>query len=123
MAYKDLEKQRLQRLRYKEKRNAVGRKYGKSPKGIATRLLSYKKHVAAQRAKVWVIKRGPCADCHQTFHPEAMEFDHVRGEKGKNISRLVVQRTPTKKLDEELAKCDLVCANCHRVRTYERRIK
>ena len=64
-------------------------------------------------------KEAPCTDCGQEFHPEAMDFDHVRGDKWKNISK--IDRASEKKIREELAKCDLVCANCHRIRTATRR--
>jgi hypothetical protein len=64
-------------------------------------------------------ERGVCQDCQRRFHPEAMEFDH-REDKCFSISqaRDVTQAT----LLEEIAKCDLVCACCHRVRTARRRL-
>jgi hypothetical protein len=49
-----------------------------------------------------------------------MDFDHVRGEKLHEISTLMRNRSPIEKLLTELDKCDLVCVNCHRIRTYER---
>jgi hypothetical protein len=58
----------------------------------------------------------PCMDCHQEFAPCAMDFDHVIGEKKKDVSSL----TSLKSIKEEIAKCDLVCACCHRVRTLAR---
>lgn len=61
-------------------------------------------------------KDNVCTDCRVKYHPWAMEFDHVRGEKKFDISKCC----PRKDLDEELAKCDLVCANCHRIRTHTR---
>lgn len=48
-----------------------------------------------------------------------MDFDHARGQKVADISRLAV-RGATKQLREELVKCDVVCANCHRIRTFNR---
>lgn len=47
-----------------------------------------------------------------------MDFDHVRGEKLANVSDLV--GAPTEDLLAEVAKCELVCATCHRVRTSDR---
>ena len=65
-------------------------------------------------------KEGPCADCGQRFHFAAMDFDHRPGEeKTCNPSKLI-QRGSWSLMESELGKCDLVCANCHRVRTYER---
>lgn len=68
----------------------------------------------------WELKRNPCERCGGTFHPVAMQFDHLPGvEKkfevnGQNI---------TKRLDvvlAEIAKCQLLCANCHHIVTWER---
>lgn len=64
------------------------------------------------------MKSAPCADCKQTFPHYVMDFDHVRGEKRFVISRGA--REGTNVLEEELRKCDLVCSNCHRIRTHER---
>lgn len=61
---------------------------------------------------------SPCEDCHEFFPLSAMDFDHVRGEKEHEISTLVKNRMPLIKLLVELEKCDLVCTNCHRIRTY-----
>jgi len=62
----------------------------------------------------------PCIDCGDEFHFAAMQFDHRPGEKKEfNLSR----GGRTGSLDrvfKEIAKCDLVCANCHAVRTFNR---
>lgn len=47
-----------------------------------------------------------------------MDFDHVRGEKVADLSTMVNQCTTVAAIDAEIAKCDLVCANCHRIRTH-----
>jgi lysyl-tRNA synthetase class I len=49
-----------------------------------------------------------------------MDFDHVRGKKHKNVMELVPTLSK-KKIDEEIAKCEVVCSNCHRVRTHMRK--
>jgi hypothetical protein len=46
-----------------------------------------------------------------------MDFDHVRGEKKLNLSQLRNTRLAWSRLLEELEKCELVCSNCHRIRT------
>lgn len=48
-----------------------------------------------------------------------MQFDHVRGAKRAGIRQLMVNGN-TRQLQEELLKCELVCANCHADRTYKR---
>ena len=61
----------------------------------------------------------PCKDCKQVFNPWQMDFDHRPGtHKIKNLSQM--RRERDKKILEEIAKCDLVCANCHRQRTWMR---
>lgn len=55
-----------------------------------------------------------CLDCGRKFAPCQMDFDHIR-DKSVSISRLVSE-TPNR-ISEELEKCHLVCANCHRIRT------
>lgn len=60
----------------------------------------------------------PCYDCHGSFDLWQMEFDHTRGDKKFNITTGLT--TPLKVLLEEIAKCDVVCANCHKTRTYKR---
>ena len=66
------------------------------------------------------LKEAPCLDCGQVFSPCCMDFDHVRGEKLLDISQMFTSSWT--KVLEEVAKCDLVCANCHRVRTSLRRV-
>jgi hypothetical protein len=49
-----------------------------------------------------------------------MDFDHVRGSKAGNVSEMIGSATVMALLTE-IAKCDVVCANCHRLRTYSPR--
>lgn len=63
-------------------------------------------------------KDTPCADCDGTFFPSAMHFDHIRGKKLMNIGTAAHQSWSIKKLQQEIDKCELVCANCHAVRTW-----
>lgn len=59
-----------------------------------------------------------CADCGLSGPAEALTFDHVRGEKRFDIGQSWNQgRT---RLEEEIAKCEIVCANCHNIRTKRR---
>ena len=65
------------------------------------------------------MKSGPCSDCGVTFPPECMDFDHLNGDKIESVSNLLRDRG-IKAARAESAKCDLVCANCHRIRTRKR---
>lgn len=65
--------------------------------------------------------KTPCADCGETFHHAAMSWDHLPGsEKLDDVSSLVSRHNRALIL-AEIAKCELVCANCHAVRSFERR--
>lgn len=72
------------------------------------------------RALIDKLRSAPCMDCKQTFPPCAMDFDHVRGEKTNNISTIASTAFSTKRLLDELKKCEVVCACCHRIRTHNR---
>ena len=61
--------------------------------------------------------RGGCVDCGETDRV-VLHFDHVRGEKVCSPSNCA----PGPKLDAELAKCDVRCANCHRRRHYQEKV-
>lgn len=63
-----------------------------------------------------------CVDCGN-FFPDAMDFDHVRGKKFISISKIQDLRASHSEIEEilknELLKCDVRCANCHRIKTME----
>jgi hypothetical protein len=62
-------------------------------------------------------RRHPCTDCGQT-DPVVLDFDHV-GPKSFDVSQALPYRSWQSILDE-IAKCEVVCANCHRRRTARR---
>jgi hypothetical protein len=91
MAYKSSTKQREAQLRWKKERK-----------------------VAIQD-----LKRKPCMDCGIEYHPVCMQFDHRESDKKfKNLSKMT--NYSWDRIMEEISKCDLVCANCHALRTYNR---
>ena len=61
----------------------------------------------------------PCVDCGES-DPLVLEFDHVRGRKRLNVSDLLNRDYPWSTVLREIEKCEVVCANCHRRRTYGR---
>lgn len=77
----------------------------------------------AIQSRITEMKRAPCTDCGESFPPIAMDFDHVRGKKAFNLSVAGVRGVSEARLQRELEKCDLVCSNCHRIRTHNRRKK
>lgn len=75
---------------------------------------------AAKELLIREAKKAPCTDCKTTYPPYVMDFDHIP-EKGEKSFGLNLAHAHT--LDEvvaEMAKCEVVCYNCHRVRTYNR---
>jgi hypothetical protein len=51
-----------------------------------------------------------------------MDFDHVSGKKRFNIGSDIIEMT-MKTFLEEISKCEVVCSNCHRHRTFMRKSK
>lgn len=73
------------------------------------------------RARINNAKDVPCADCGIRFHPVCMDFDHLpEYEKSYNISTMLRHRMAWESIQAEIDKCEVVCANCHRYRTYTR---
>ena len=99
---KDKEKLKEQRKKYKE----LNPEYG----------------INKQRERTdffWSLKKDkPCVDCGFIFPPVCMDFDHIDPKtKFKSPAQLTGNK---KKLLEEITKCELVCSNCHRIRTLNR---
>jgi hypothetical protein len=105
-----------------ERRASVSR-YNKSPYGKA-RIKKYRKQFVARVREMLdgiKLERG-CADCGYRAAAEAMDFDHVKGIKRLTLSTMAIRVVNMKAILEELEKCEVVCANCHRIRTKARRI-
>jgi len=60
-----------------------------------------------------------CAMCGFAGHPAALDFNHVQGDKLFSVSQ--DPKVALHKLLAEIEKCEILCANCHRVHTYENR--
>lgn len=72
---------------------------------------------AAQQIFEW-LKSQPCFDCGETFPTECMDFDHRPYELKLHSPQKFFGNI--EKFLSEVAKCDLVCACCHRTRTRKR---
>lgn len=65
------------------------------------------------------IKDVPCMDCGIKYPPFVMDFDHRDPtQKVDGLARLVRSGSMRKML-AEVEKCDVVCSNCHRIRTFQ----
>jgi hypothetical protein len=80
-------------------------------------------HEANKAAYIKIKESTPCTDCSKYYPHYIMEWDHVQGEKKFNIAELAVRGPTSSQLLEELAKCELVYANCHATRTFLRRTR
>jgi hypothetical protein len=77
--------------------------------------------VAEHVAYVAAIKmEAGCVDCGYRDHPAALDFDHLDPlNKRCQVSAMAGRLKAD--IEAEIAKCEVVCANCHRIRTFNRR--
>lgn len=78
----------------------------------------YSKSICHSRNKEIILraKSRPCVDCHVQYNPWVMDLDH----RDPLQKKFVLSKQKTCSVDvlmAEIAKCDVVCANCHRERT------
>jgi hypothetical protein len=105
MSYKDPEKQKqAQHESYLRHRQKV----------IESSALSRQKRIQ----KLNQLKQDPCVDCNNKFPPYVMDFHHRdSSEKLMSVANAML-RWGWDRILKEIEKCDLVCANCHRIREY-----
>lgn len=115
-------------------RTAVQRANGEIALGFApTRTPAASPQIAKRRA-AWLKRRReqmdllirireltPCMDCGKQFPVCAMEFDHRNSDEKSALVSQMAGRVGIRTLLEEIAKCDIVCTNCHRDRSFRRR--
>jgi hypothetical protein len=65
------------------------------------------------------VKSRPCVDCGVQYPYYVMDFDHREGEE-KIFEMNRISYVSMRAAKKEIEKCDVVCANCHRERTYQR---
>ena len=102
-----------------EKRKLHNKKYYEANK----QKVRERNNINRQKAYDYVnkVKASPCTDCGGVFDPVCMDFDHLPGyEKTMNIAKMTNGGFSIKRIQEEISKCELVCANCHRLRSKER---
>lgn len=83
---------------------------------------TYSRRTRTDLAKFILDFKGtPCTDCKRTFDPYIMDFDHLpNSNKLFTISSAVGRGISRQKIKDEINKCELVCANCHMIRTLDR---
>lgn len=83
-----------------------------------TRRARDKRRAAARAHVIEILTTGACTDCG-LVDPAVLEFDHI-GPKTMEVGRLVREGYRLERVKAEIARCELVCANCHRIRTAKR---
>lgn len=84
--------------------------------------LAIKRRSAAYKIKrnfVNTAKDRPCADCGVKYPFYVMDFDHRPGsDKINDVALMTRSNWSLEKIKKEIEKCEVVCANCHRIRTF-----
>lgn len=63
-----------------------------------------------------VKENGECEDCEEE-RPPCLQFHHRNPEEKEHIvSEMVTGDYTLKKVKEEISKCELICANCHKIK-------
>ena len=103
------------------KREAIKRHYENNKQDYVDRAkIKNKQRLVEITEIINNIKNVPCKDCGKTFPACAMDFDHFDGrEKIADVS-LLRNNLCLSKILEEIEKCEVVCACCHRIRTHKR---
>jgi hypothetical protein len=65
------------------------------------------------------VDRG-CTDCGYNENHAALEFDHLNGRESDRDTVAQLMGKSINRIMKEIAKCEVVCANCHRIRTFTR---
>jgi hypothetical protein len=107
MPYKDPEKQKAaQRMWYERNKESILDKIKEHRRKVRAFVLQYK------------LDNSICIDCGISYPPHILDFDHLkdkrfqigRGSKSESLESII----------KEIEKCEIVCANCHRHRTWIR---
>lgn len=82
----------------------------------------YKQNTKKQRQKVRdrvnELKNKPCADCKIWYPYYVMDFDHLKDKECRVA--ILMNNAGWDRIKAEIDKCEVVCANCHRERTFKR---
>ena len=102
--------------------NEYARKYYSENKGYRVRrkkmvAVNNRNHYRRGREKLDALKDVPCADCGKKYPPYVLDFHHIDPSlKSGDIPTMLGQGYSWGRILEEVEKCVLVCANCHRIR-------
>lgn len=75
----------------------------------------------AEWMRQYKVEQG-CKDCGYNAHHAGLEFDHVDPRNGdKSLTVAGLMGKSIKRIQEEIAKCEVVCGTCHNIRTWNRK--
>ncbi len=98
--------QRFKRTHYERNRHSYLRKSAEQKKQAIgrcrVRILQY-------------LQKHSCVDCGEN-DPNVLEFDHIEG-KRRSITQIVLDGVAWERIMEEITRCEVRCANCHRKKT------
>ncbi len=86
---------------------------------LSLALIRKRKGRLIRRQFVNKFKNRPCADCGRRYPSYVMDFDHRKGENKMGDIGHMFGNWSFEQIRKEIEKCDIVCANCHRIRTFK----
>ena len=74
-----------------------------------------------RQKKLWFQKLKSKLECSQCgfSHPATLQFHHKNDDKTDTVSRMVNKNSNVETIMAEIAKCDVLCANCHAIHHWE----
>lgn len=119
---KECARLRMQRKRadptFRERGNAAQRKYRLTHS--AEYKAAYTKIHEKKRQILLDARAGGCVKCGEK-HPACLDFHHREGKKDKLGNIGEIRNFAFPKLLAEIAKCDILCSNCHRIHHHDER--
>jgi hypothetical protein len=114
-------------MTYRNKRDQAAsshRSYERNKVKMKERALAYTRVQRIRLAEiVRQAKSKPCMDCGNEYPTWVMDLDHRNPkEKVLAVATAVTWGWSIQRLQSEIAKCDVVCSNCHRDRTHKQRV-
>ena len=102
-----------------------------SPKAYERYQHSSKKAINKCNARLAAVRRElldkiklekGCKECGYKEHPVALDFDHINPETKEFTIGTCYTSVSLKRLHKEIKKCQILCANCHRIKTHNSKI-
>jgi hypothetical protein len=92
--------------------------YKKNPRSINASCVRRRNDI---RQLVIKSKSIPCVDCGKSYPYYVMDLDHLPNTNKKFMLSIAASKMRSiDSIKEEISKCEVVCANCHRERTFSR---